>query len=108
MYHRHDEKELNWEPGGVRSGAGILGKCPFCSSFCLVTRQFILPASGSGRAATGPHRRGAAGRIRDPLWRHICRAMVLPGWQVMAKALHRCRSSMRQLVRRFRTATFCP
>ena len=22
MYHRHDEKELNWEPGGVRSGAG--------------------------------------------------------------------------------------
>ena len=23
MYHRHDEKELNWEPGGVRSGAGV-------------------------------------------------------------------------------------
>ena len=23
VYHRHDEKELNWEPGGVRSGAGI-------------------------------------------------------------------------------------
>ena len=21
VYHRHDEKELNWEPGGVRSGA---------------------------------------------------------------------------------------
>ena len=20
MYHRHDEKGLNWEPGGVRSG----------------------------------------------------------------------------------------
>ena len=20
MYHRHDEKRLNWEPGGVRSG----------------------------------------------------------------------------------------
>ena len=23
MYHRHDEKQLNWEPGGVRSGAGV-------------------------------------------------------------------------------------
>ena len=23
MYHPHDEKELNWEPGGVRSGAGV-------------------------------------------------------------------------------------
>ena len=23
MYHSHDEKELNWEPGGVRSGAGV-------------------------------------------------------------------------------------
>ena len=23
VYHRHDEKELNWEPGGVRSGAGV-------------------------------------------------------------------------------------
>ena len=23
MYHRHDEKGLNWEPGGVRSGAGV-------------------------------------------------------------------------------------
>ena len=22
VYHPHDEKELNWEPGGVRSGAG--------------------------------------------------------------------------------------
>ena len=22
VYHRHDEKELNWEPGGVRSGSG--------------------------------------------------------------------------------------
>ena len=21
VYHRHDEKELNWELGGVRSGA---------------------------------------------------------------------------------------
>ena len=21
VYHRHDEKEPNWEPGGVRSGA---------------------------------------------------------------------------------------
>ena len=21
--HPHDEKELNWEPGGVRSGAGV-------------------------------------------------------------------------------------
>ncbi len=20
VYHQHDEKELNWEPGGVRSG----------------------------------------------------------------------------------------
>ena len=20
MYHRHDEKGLNWEPGGIRSG----------------------------------------------------------------------------------------
>ena len=28
VYHRHDEKELNWEPGGVRSGVnggGMLG-----------------------------------------------------------------------------------
>ena len=24
VYHRQDEKELNWEPGGVRSGAGVL------------------------------------------------------------------------------------
>ena len=23
VYHRHDEKKLNWEPGGVRSGAGV-------------------------------------------------------------------------------------
>ena len=23
MYHRHDEKGLNWEPGVVRSGAGV-------------------------------------------------------------------------------------
>ena len=23
VYHPHDEKELNWEPGGVRSGAGV-------------------------------------------------------------------------------------
>ena len=23
MYHRHDEKGLNWEPGGVRSGARV-------------------------------------------------------------------------------------
>ena len=23
MYHRHDEEELNWETGGVRSGAGV-------------------------------------------------------------------------------------
>ena len=23
MYHRQDEKGLNWEPGGVRSGAGV-------------------------------------------------------------------------------------
>ena len=23
MYHPHDEKELNWEPGWVRSGAGV-------------------------------------------------------------------------------------
>ena len=23
MYHPHDEKQLNWEPGGVRSGAGV-------------------------------------------------------------------------------------
>ena len=23
MYHRHDEKGLNWELGGVRSGAGV-------------------------------------------------------------------------------------
>ena len=23
VYHQHDEKELNWEPGGVRSGAGV-------------------------------------------------------------------------------------
>ena len=23
VYHRHDEKELNWGPGGVRSGAGV-------------------------------------------------------------------------------------
>ena len=23
MYRRHDEKGLNWEPGGVRSGAGV-------------------------------------------------------------------------------------
>ena len=23
VYHRHDEKGLNWEPDGVRSGAGI-------------------------------------------------------------------------------------
>ena len=23
VYHRHDEKGLNWEPGGVRSGAGV-------------------------------------------------------------------------------------
>ena len=23
VYHRHDEKRLNWEPGGVRSGAGV-------------------------------------------------------------------------------------
>ena len=23
VYHRHDEKELNWEPGGVRSGTGV-------------------------------------------------------------------------------------
>ena len=23
VYHRHDEKELNREPGGVRSGAGV-------------------------------------------------------------------------------------
>ena len=23
VYHRRDEKRLNWEPGGVRSGAGV-------------------------------------------------------------------------------------
>ena len=23
MYHRQDEKGLNWEPGGVRSGSGV-------------------------------------------------------------------------------------
>ena len=23
VYHRHDEKGLNWEPGGIRSGAGV-------------------------------------------------------------------------------------
>ena len=23
VYHRHDEKGLNWELGGVRSGAGV-------------------------------------------------------------------------------------
>ena len=23
VYHRHDEKGLNWEAGGVRSGAGV-------------------------------------------------------------------------------------
>ena len=23
VYHRHDEKGLNWERGGVRSGAGV-------------------------------------------------------------------------------------
>ncbi len=23
MYHRHDEKGLDWQPGGVRSGAGV-------------------------------------------------------------------------------------
>ena len=23
VYHRHDEEELNWETGGVRSGAGV-------------------------------------------------------------------------------------
>ena len=23
VYHQNDEKELNWEPGGVRSGAGV-------------------------------------------------------------------------------------
>ena len=23
VYHPHDERELNWEPGGVRSGAGV-------------------------------------------------------------------------------------
>ena len=23
MYHRHDEKEPNWKPGLVRSGAGV-------------------------------------------------------------------------------------
>ena len=23
VYHRHDEKELNWDLGGVRSGAGV-------------------------------------------------------------------------------------
>ena len=23
VYHRHDGKELNWETGGVRSGAGV-------------------------------------------------------------------------------------
>ena len=23
MYHRHDEKGLDWEPGGIRSGAGV-------------------------------------------------------------------------------------
>ena len=23
VYHPHNEKELNWEPGGVRSGAGV-------------------------------------------------------------------------------------
>ena len=23
VYHRHDEKELKWEPGGVRSRAGV-------------------------------------------------------------------------------------
>ena len=23
VYYPHDEKELNWEPGGVRSGAGV-------------------------------------------------------------------------------------
>ena len=23
VYHRQDEKEQNWEPGGVRSGAGV-------------------------------------------------------------------------------------
>ena len=22
VYHRHDEEELNWEPGEIRSGAG--------------------------------------------------------------------------------------
>ena len=25
VYHRHDEKGLNWEPGGVRSRAGVRG-----------------------------------------------------------------------------------
>ena len=23
VYHRHDEKGLNWEPDGIRSGAGV-------------------------------------------------------------------------------------
>ena len=23
VYHRHDEKGLNWEPGGIRSGAEV-------------------------------------------------------------------------------------
>ena len=23
VYHRHDEKGLNWEPSGIRSGAGV-------------------------------------------------------------------------------------
>ena len=23
VYHRHDEKGLNWEPGGIRSGPGV-------------------------------------------------------------------------------------
>ena len=23
VYHRHDEEGLNWEPGGIRSGAGV-------------------------------------------------------------------------------------
>ena len=23
VYHRHDEKGLNWEPDGIRTGAGV-------------------------------------------------------------------------------------
>ena len=56
MYHRHDEKGLNWEPGGIRSGAGVrssgVSQHSMLRLLCQVGRKTfcnIKPARGNPR-----------------------------------------------------------